>query len=473
LGAAVAYLLRASAPFTLVRGASGQGKSTLSQYLCQAHRTSFIAESDRPNSLPELDQPRFPIRLDLSDYALWLCGNDVWDHYEDGKQRRSPARKGEQAAIECFLADLMTHESGCPREVRKILTALCSDAGITILLSALERRDIIALPELPNLPDEDGLDPTWVRLTTSISKDPADSGNTQRVRVLRELLNQRSQFATWCCTQLSAAVGTPPKNVWLRIGAQCEAGAGTTPPFEHIDLSDGAAELFLSTGLVPPPGSSLEAALLDAVLDGECPAVTSTRSMPAQVAVALSPNDFLMSSKTGFVSSDEKTKRRRSEAINQLRRAGSPYAQIAKQRIFKVGQKGSTFPWAETAAALHTQVGRRWLVSEIAIIGAASPFPLAYTKNPGATPFGSTSHPSELLAKARANSRNAQWWRAQFDALGDDLARAEWALALWCAASGPVVTELLPALESRSASSPGPVATPCSEPPNRSPVTAG
>lgn len=790
LGGAAGYLLRASAPFTLVRGAPGQGKSTLSQYLCQAHRTSFIAESDRPNSLPELDQPRFPIRLDLSDYALWLSGNDVWDHYEDGKQRRSPARKGEQAAIECFLADLMTHESGgittdaktvqdifkripslvvldgldevgsvtirarivneidkfvgrgksysdpprvvvttrpsagelpepspnlfeivtlnqltieqrdtylrkwCtvrgirgkdgralrksfkeksrepyinelagnpmqltilldllhqqgaatptqrtdlydkyvelllareankhpkavrdhkeelleiipflgwylhahteesqingrmsvdelkeamrhfqrtygnresivdqlfegasdrlwaltskvegtyefevlslreyfaarflyhnagedntgfdsttvlrellrrpywlntarfyggnakgngiypltagieeelahstspashlaawalltdgvflrrPREARKILTALCSDAGITILLSALERRDIIALPELPNLPDEDGPDPTWVRLTTSISKDPADIGNTQRVRVLRELLNQRSQFATWWCAQLSAAVGTPQQNVWLRIGALCEAGAGTTPPFEHIDLSDGAAELFLSTGLVPPPGSSLEAALLDAVLDGECPTVTSTRSMPAQVAVALSPGDFLTSSKTGFVGSDEKSKRRRSEAINQLRRAGSPYAQIAKQRAFKVGQKGSTFPWAETAAALHTQVGRRWLVSEIAIIGAASPFPPAYTKNPGATPFGSTSHPSELLAKARANSRNAQWWRAQFDTFGDDLARAEWALALWCAASGPVVTELLPALES-------------------------
>lgn len=789
LGGAAAYLLRAPAPFTLVRGAPGQGKSTLSQYVCQAHRSSFIPERDRPHSLPTQDQPRFPLRLDLSDYALWLGGNDVWDQSEDGKHRKVKARKGEQSTVECFLADLMTHESGgivtdaktvqdifervpslvaldgldevgstamrgrivkeidkfvgrgkaytdppkvvvttrpsagelpepspelfetvtlnqltveqrdaylrkwCsvrgikgkdgralrksfkeksrepyinelagnpmqltilldllhqqgaatptqrtdlydkyvelllareankhpkavrdhkeelleiipflgwylhahteesqingrmsvdelkaamrhfqrtygnresvvdqlfegasdrlwaltskvdgsyefevhslreyfaarflyrnagednvdfdstsvlrellrrpywlntarfyggnakgngiypltagieqelthgaspasylaawalltdgvflrrPREARKILTALCSDAGIAVLLSALDQRDIIPLPELPDLPEEDGPDPTWVRLTGLISKDPSDPNNTQRVRVLREVLNQRRKFATWWYEQLLGAIGTPQQNEWLRLGAQCEAGAGVITTFDHIDLSKGAAELLLSTGLVPSPGSSLETAIIDAILDGECPSVTSTRSMPAQVAVALSPGEFLTSSKTGFVGSDEKAKRRRTEAIKHLRRAGSAYNQIAMQRAFKVGQKGSTFPWAETAAALHEHVGRRWLVSEIAIIGAASPFPLGYTKKPGSTPFGATSHPSELLAQVRSNSQDAQWWRTQVDALDDDLSRAEWVLALWCVASGPVVAELWPAFE--------------------------
>lgn len=790
VGGAAAYLLRAPAPFTLVRGAPGQGKSTLSQYVCQVHRGSFIPESERPDSLPELDQPRFPLRLDLSDYALWLGGNDVWDNSEDRKRRKVRARRGEQASVECFLADLMTHESGgvtadaktvqdifervpslvvldgldevgspatrarivreidkfvgrgkaytnppkvvvttrpsagelsepspdlfeivtlnqltveqrdaylrkwCavrgikgkdgralrksfkdksrepyinelagnpmqltilldllhqqgaatptqrtdlydkyvelllareankhpkavrdhkeelleiipflgwylhahteesqingrmsvdelkeamrhfqrtygnresivdqlfegasdrlwaltskvdgtyefevlslreyfaarflyrnagedntdfdsttvlrellrrpywlntarfyggnakgngiypltagieqelaqntlpasylaawalltdgvflrrPREARKILTALCSDAGITVLLSALDRRDIIALPEMLDLPDEDGPDPTWARLTTAITNDPVDTGNAQRVRALRELLNQRSQFDAWWYTQLTAAIGTPQQNAWLKIGTHCEAGAGVTASFDHIDLSDGAAELFLSAGLVPAPASALETALLDAVLGGECPCVTSTRSVPAQVAVALSPGGFLTSSKTGFVGGGERTKRRRTEAINQLRRARLPYAHIAMQRAFKVGQKGSTFPWAETAAALHAHVGRRWLVSEIAIIGAASPFPPAYTRKPGFTPFGTTSHPSELLAQSRANSRNAQWWREQHQGLDDDLARAEWALALWCVAAEPVVVKLVPTLES-------------------------
>jgi hypothetical protein len=240
-----------------------------------------------------------------------------------------------------------------PREGRKVLTALCSDLGITILLSALDRRDIVALPELPDLPVSDGDDPTWVRLTTLITKDSTDSANPQRVRALRELLNQRSRFATWWCEKLTGAVGTPQQNAWLAIRAGCEAGAGITVSFEHMDLSDSAAELFLCTGLATQPGTPFEAELLAAVLDGECPCVTSTRSMPAQVAVALSPGDFLTSSTTGFVDGDERTKRRRSEGINQLRRAGSPYTQIARQRAFKTGQKGSTFPWADTAAALH------------------------------------------------------------------------------------------------------------------------
>jgi hypothetical protein len=69
VGGAAAYLLRGPTPFTLVRGAPGQGKSTLSQYVCQAHRSSFIPESERPDSLPELDQPRFPLRLDMSALA--------------------------------------------------------------------------------------------------------------------------------------------------------------------------------------------------------------------------------------------------------------------------------------------------------------------------------------------------------------------------------------------------------------------
>ena len=789
VGGAAAHLLRSPAPFTVVRGAPGQGKSTLSQYVCQAHRKSFIPEAQRPDALPELDQPRFPVRLDLSDYALWLSGTDVWDHSDHRTRPRAKARKGEQATIECFLADLMTHESGgvtadaktvqdifervpslvvldgldevgsattrgkvvkeidkfvgrgkaypdppkvvvttrpsagelpepspdlfdivtlnqltvdqrdtylrkwCavrgikgkdgralrrsfkeksrepyinelagnpmqltilldllheqgaatptqrtdlydkyvdlllareankhpkavrdhkeelieiipflgwylhahteesqindrmsvaelkeamrhfqrtygnresivdelfegasdrlwalaskvdgtyefevlslreyfaarflyrnageddgafdstavlrellrrpywlntarfyggnakgngiytltagiedelshstspasylaawalltdgvfqrrPREARKVLTALCSDTGLTILLSALERRDIVALPELPDLPDEDGPDPTWARVTSLISKDPSDGANAQRVRALRDLLNQRGQFAKWWYQKLADAIGTPQQNAWLRIGAECEAAAGMTTTFEHLDLSGGAPELFLNTGLVPPSGSQLEAALLGAVLEGECPRVASIRSMPAQVAVALSPDDFFTSSATGFVDSDEKTQRRRSEAINQLRRAGSPYAAIARQRAFKVGQKGSTFPWVDAAAALHDHIGRCWLASEIAIIGAASPFSLAYTKKPEAATFGSTSHPSELLAQTRANNRNAHWWRQQLDASEDDLARAEWALALWGTASSEVVSELLPAME--------------------------
>jgi hypothetical protein len=177
--------------------------------------------------------------------------------------------------------------------------------------------------------------------------------------------------------------------------------------------------------------------------------------MPAQVAVVLAPSDFLTNSETGFVAGDERAKRRRTEAISQLRKAGSPYEHIGKQRAFKSGHKGSTFPWANTAAALHEHAGACWLASEIAIIAAASPFRLAYTKRAGATAFGSASHPSEHLAQARANNSNAGWWREQLEAADDDRTRAEWALALWSTASGGVVSELLLELTEVLAQIPG------------------
>ena len=162
-----------------------------------------------------------------------------------------------------------------------------------------------------------------------------------------------------------------------------------------------------------------------------------------EVAVVLTPGEFLTNSGTGFVSGDDRAKRRRSEAINQLRMARSPWEQIAKKRAFKSGHKGSTFPWAFTAIAVHEHVGRCWIASEIAIIGAASPFGLAYSKCAEATAFGTTSHPSELLARTVVHSGNVDWWREQIEAIDDDLGRAEWALALWSVASGPVVSELL------------------------------
>lgn len=784
LGGAAHYLLQTPTPFTLVRGAPGQGKSTLSQYICQVHRSAFMPESDRPQTLPALKQPRFPVRLDLSDYALWLAGNDVWDHSDDLTTKREKARRGEKATIECFLADLMTHESGgisatadtvqgifervpslvvldgldevgsanirrrvvneidafagrgkayteplkvvvttrpsagelpepapdkfeiitlnqltgeqradylrkwCavrgirsrdgralrrsfqeksrepyihelagnpmqltilldllhrqgaatpaqrtdlydtyvdlllareankhpkavrdhkeelleiipflgwylhahteesqingrmsvndlkaamrhfqrtygnqesivdklfegisdrlwaltskvdgtyefevlslreyfaarflyrnagednphfdsatvlqellrrpywlntvrfyggnakgsdvyilaagieqelsrksasgsylaawalltdgvfqrrPYEARKVLTALCSDVGVGVLLSALDRRDITPMPEMPR-PADAGADPTWSRLTTLISTNPSDGANLTRVRALRELLNQRSEFATWWYEQLTKAVGTDQQNAWLTIGACCEAGTGTTADFDTINLSEGAAELILSTGLTPEPGSSFEKRLLAAVLNGECPSVTSTCSMPAQVAVALAPGEFLTSSATGFISGDDKSKRRRAESIKQLKRTGSPWEQVAKKRAYKPGYKSSTFPWADTAAAVHDYAGRCWVASEIAIIGAASPFGLAYSKRAGKTAFGPTGHPSELLAQSRAGSGAVEWWREQLEAIDDDLGRAEWALALWCVGSGPTVSYLM------------------------------
>ncbi len=190
--------------------------------------------------------------------------------------------------------------------------------------------------------------------------------------MLRELLNQRGEFTTWWYEQLAGAIGTDQQNGWLAIGACCEAGAGITADFENMDLSDGAAELYLSAGLAPSACGSFEAALLTAVLNGECPCVTSTCSMPAQVAAALAPGEFFTSSTTGFISGDDRAKRRRSEAITQLRKVASPWEEVAKTRRYKPGYKGSTFPWAASACTFRANS-----LAEIALPVAAFSDPLA------------------------------------------------------------------------------------------------
>lgn len=787
VGGAAAYLSDSAAPFTLVRGAPGQGKSTLSQYLCQVHRSPFLPQERRNTDLPVLNAPRFPLRLDLSDYARWMSGVDVWSDTDDPKRSRAKARRGKNATLECFLSDVMTHEGGgdsvtvdevhlifsrvpslvvldgldevgsqsartrvvdqidkfaaraathrvppkivvttrpsagelpepssehfevitlnqlsiaqrdaylrkwCtvrgihgkdgrtlrtgfkdkskepyidelagnpmqltilldlihqqgfatptqrtdlydkyvdlllareankhpqavrkhkeellelipflgwylhahterspidsrmsiaelkaaiqhyqttygnpvtvvdalfegasdrlwaltskvdgtfefevfslreyfaarflyrnagedkphfdnttvlrellrrpywlnaarfyggnaknrgifeltagieaelsaeapaasylaawalladgvfqrrPSEARKVIAALCSDTGLHALLPALDRRDITALPQLPYLADSDN-DPTWDRLTALIAGSPTDPANELRTRALRELLNQRGQFGTWWYEHLCAALGTPSQHDWLLLGARCEAGAGREADLDEMDLSNGSAEAFLSAGLIPPPDSPLEQALLAAVLDGQCANVTSVRSMPAQVAAALAPHIFLAESETAFATSGDGDRLRRS-AILQLGKAKNPYAAIAKKRVFRAGHTGSTFPWEVTAAALYQHAGRCWLASEIAIIGAASPMREGYSRRPQATTFGPDGHPSELLAQTRAHADDTSWWRAQLDITGDDLGRAEWSFALWTIASSGVLAELLPLLD--------------------------
>jgi len=330
-----------------------------------------------------------------------------------------------------------------PPEARKVLTALCADHCVPILLRALDRNEISALPELPQVSGTGDDDPTWTRLTGAIEANPSAGENRQRVRVLRELLNQKSRFATWWATHATAAAGTATQDDWLRLAAECEAAAGVSLELPSADLRGGSAELFLNTGAIPTRGSDFEKELLQRVFAGQCCGVASVRSYPAQVASALSPANYFTSAKDSFFDPDARAKQRRADAINALRKSGSPVADVAKARAFKVGQKGSTFPWANSATSIVEHVGPCWLAVEVAIIGAASPLNLGYTKQPGKAPFGPQSHPAELLAQTRQHADDISWWTERLNEATHDSTKAEWALALWAVASGSVMDSLL------------------------------
>jgi hypothetical protein len=331
-----------------------------------------------------------------------------------------------------------------PTEAASVIDALCSEAGATALLEAARRNEISPLPELPSAPAQN---PTWTRMTDAIAASPADPDNRARVRVLRELLSERGEFARWWAAHAAAAVGSPAEQAWLDLAAQCEAAAGLQLDLDGVNLAGAGAQRVLNSSIIPPAEGRLEHNLITAVLDGQCPDTRLVRSLPAQIAVGLSPSAYYTTSESGFTGQSSGQSQRRQDSVAALRRAGSPFAAIATHRRFKSGQKGSTFPWANTVTALHDHVGRCWLASELAIIGAASKFRDGWTKT-NATPFGPAAHPAVLMIESRAHKADETWWRQQRTVLHDELAHAEWALALWAVATETVLSPLLGEWES-------------------------
>jgi hypothetical protein len=137
LGGAASYLLRSSYPFTLVRGAPGQGKSTLGQYICQVHRTAFVPIRVGHLQLPEPAKPRFPVRFDLREYTDSLQGRDVFAP-RPAHRSAEKARSATEGTIEWFLAEMMTHASGDSIVDAKAVQDLFDRVPALIVLDGLD-----------------------------------------------------------------------------------------------------------------------------------------------------------------------------------------------------------------------------------------------------------------------------------------------------------------------------------------------
>ena len=68
-------------PFSVVEGAPGQGKSTLTQYLAQLQRSRLLNRHQDVERFPARHRRApmaIPFRLELRDLAVWLKGIDPW-----------------------------------------------------------------------------------------------------------------------------------------------------------------------------------------------------------------------------------------------------------------------------------------------------------------------------------------------------------------------------------------------------------
>lgn len=120
----------------VLEGAPGQGKSTITQYLCQANRIRLLQNEKEQNTLPEYvkDCPvRIPFRVDLRDYASWVSGRNPFVAVEGS----APTPSG-QTSLESFIAAQVSHESGGHAFTVSDLTFIAKSSHIAIVLDGLD-----------------------------------------------------------------------------------------------------------------------------------------------------------------------------------------------------------------------------------------------------------------------------------------------------------------------------------------------
>jgi hypothetical protein len=112
IGGATFFLSPWTQPYfnqVVLEGAPGQGKSTITQYVCQVHRMRLLAEQEL-SKVPDEHKHgplRLPIRADLRDFATWLSKQDPFA-VESGALAPLDWHK----SLEAFLAALIRHHAG-------------------------------------------------------------------------------------------------------------------------------------------------------------------------------------------------------------------------------------------------------------------------------------------------------------------------------------------------------------------------
>lgn len=163
VGAAELLLLPVSKIVTshiVIEGAPGQGKSTITQYICQVYRTKILNkdyEFRHIASKHQIPNLKIPIKVDLRDLAVWLGKENPFIRT---KTREVPGNW--KPSLESFLAAQISYLSGGLEFEVSDLYAIVKISSILIVLDALDevpdresRKELVEVVEegIDNLSD--------------------------------------------------------------------------------------------------------------------------------------------------------------------------------------------------------------------------------------------------------------------------------------------------------------------------------
>ena len=121
-------------PHLVLEGAPGQGKSTITQYVCQVHRMRLLLENEMLDRIPSehKDIPaRLPIRVDLRDLAAWLVRRDPFNDSDTVPQNWLKS-------LESFLAALIGFGSGGSSFSPDDLLAIFKISSVLLVFDGLD-----------------------------------------------------------------------------------------------------------------------------------------------------------------------------------------------------------------------------------------------------------------------------------------------------------------------------------------------
>lgn len=129
-------LTAAALPRVVIEGAPGQGKSTVTQFLCQLHRMLLLKKTWEIRKVPAELFPtnvRLPLRVDLRDYATWLSGSGP---FQDANTQT--AHGGLSPSLEAFLAAQISTQSGGLQFSPDDLLAFAANSALLIVLDGFD-----------------------------------------------------------------------------------------------------------------------------------------------------------------------------------------------------------------------------------------------------------------------------------------------------------------------------------------------
>ena len=204
-------------PLVIIEGAPGQGKSTISQYICQVHRMRILDEQKSDSVNPaHVDSPlRLPFKVELRDFATWLYGGNPF-----GATSNDVPLDPSSRSLEGFLSALVRHASGGSEFDVSDLQATLTSWPTLVVLDGLD--EVAETKQRQRVVEE---------ITSAVIRLKAIAASIQVVVTTRPtpFTNSptfpRSSFATYSLDSLTRPLITEYADRWIIARAIAEADA--------------------------------------------------------------------------------------------------------------------------------------------------------------------------------------------------------------------------------------------------------